>query len=80
MRTRGHTRVVPTLAAEREWTRHVDDTAEASVLAQMKESWFFGANTPGKPRRITIYAGGAREYREHCEAAARAGYPGLAMS
>jgi hypothetical protein len=58
----------------------VDDTAEASVLAQMKESWFFGANTPGKPRRITIYAGGAREYREHCEAAARAGYPGLAMS
>jgi hypothetical protein len=49
------------------------------VLAQMKESWFFGANTPGKPQRITIYAGGAREYREHCEDAARAGYPGLEM-
>jgi len=79
MRDAGLTRVVPTSAAEDEWTRHVCDTAEASVLAEMRESWFFGANTPGKPRRVTIYAGGAREYREHCEAAARAGYPGLEM-
>jgi hypothetical protein len=46
----------------------------------MTNSWFFGANTPGKPRRVTIYAAGAREYREHCEDAARAGYPGLRMS
>jgi cyclohexanone monooxygenase len=80
MRSRRLRRIVPTAAAEAEWTRHVEDTAEASVLAQMKESWFYGANTPGKPRRITIYAGGAREYREHCEEAARAGYPGLQMS
>ena len=79
MRASERARVTPTLAAEHEWTQHVDDTAEASVLAQMKESWFFGANTPGKPQRITIYAGGAREYREHCEDAARAGYPGLEM-
>ena len=79
VRASGRARITPTLAAEHEWTQHVDDTAEASVLAQMKESWFFGANTPGKPRRITIYAGGAREYREHCEDAARAGYPGLEM-
>jgi cation diffusion facilitator CzcD-associated flavoprotein CzcO len=80
LRDAGLTRVVPTPAAEDEWTQHVYDTAEASVLADMRESWFFGANTPGKPRRITIYAGGAREYREHCEEAARAGYPGLEMS
>jgi len=80
MRAKGLTRVVPTAAAEDEWTQHVYDTAEASVLAQMRNSWFFGANTPGKPQRITIYAAGAREYREHCEDVARAGYPGLAMS
>jgi cation diffusion facilitator CzcD-associated flavoprotein CzcO len=80
MRSRSLSRIVPTRAAEAEWTRHVDDTAEASILAQMKDSWFYGANTPGKPRRVTIYAGGAREYREHCEEAARAGYPGLWMS
>jgi hypothetical protein len=43
------------------------------------DSWFFGANTPGKARRINIYPGGARRHREICEAVARAGYPGLAM-
>jgi cation diffusion facilitator CzcD-associated flavoprotein CzcO len=80
MREQGLTRAAPTVAAEAEWTRHVYETADASLLARMTNSWFFGANTPGKPRRATIYAAGAREYREHCEAAARAGYPGLRMS
>jgi cation diffusion facilitator CzcD-associated flavoprotein CzcO len=79
MRASGHTRVAASVAAEDEWTRHVYQTADASVLALMTNSWFFGANTPGKPRRATIYAAGAREYREHCEDVARAGYPGLNM-
>jgi cation diffusion facilitator CzcD-associated flavoprotein CzcO len=80
MRVGGHTRVAASLAAEEEWTRHVYETADASVLALMTNSWFFGANTPGKPRRATIYAAGAREYREHCEDVARSGYPGLSMT
>jgi hypothetical protein len=46
----------------------------------MTDSWFFGANTPGKARRATIYAAGAREYRQHCEEVAHEGYPGLIMS
>jgi hypothetical protein len=46
----------------------------------MTDSWFFGANTPGKARRATIYAAGAREYRRHCEEVAHEGYPGLTMS
>lgn len=80
MRSRGALRVVPTLAAEAEWTQHVEDVAEASVLAGMKNSWFFGANTPGKPRRVTIYAAGASEYRKHCETVAIAGFTGLEFS
>lgn len=79
MRAQGLTRIEPTAAAEGEWTAHVYDTADATVLREMTDSWFFGANTPGKARRATIYAGGAREYREHCEEVARAGYPGLMM-
>jgi cation diffusion facilitator CzcD-associated flavoprotein CzcO len=80
MRTQGLTSIAPTVAAEVEWTEHVEDVAEATVLARMTDSWFFGANTPGKARRVAIYAAGAREYREHCEDVAQAGYPGLTMS
>lgn len=80
MRTRQATRVVPTAAAEDEWTTHVYDVADASVLAAMKNSWFFGANTPGKPNRATIYAAGARAFHRHCEAVAEAGFAGLEFS
>ncbi|SFU72890.1 flavin-containing monooxygenase [Halomonas korlensis] len=80
MRRQGAARIVPTPAAEDEWTGHVYDVAEASVLATMKDSWFFGANTPGKPRVATIYAAGAREYRKHCETVANAGFAGLELS
>lgn len=80
MRARNATRIEPTAEAEAEWTRHVDDVAAATVLAKMTDSWLFGANTPGKARRVTIYAAGARAYREHCEDVARRGYPGVVMS
>ncbi len=79
MRQRNLTFIEPVAAAEDEWTAHVNDAAEGSVLGQMKESWFFGANTPGKARQATIYAPGARAYREHCEEIAKAGYLGCTM-
>jgi cyclohexanone monooxygenase len=80
MRERGSVRVEATPAAEKEWTAHVLDVAAGSVLSKMTDSWFYGANTPGKPRQVTIYAAGARIYREQCEAVAAAGYPGLFIS
>lgn len=80
MHIRGWTRVVPTQTAELEWTRHVEDLAAATVLSKATDSWFYGANTPGKARRVNVYAGGARGHKEQCEAVARAGYPGLAGS
>jgi len=80
MRGRGLTRIVPTLEAEERWTEHVYDAADVGVLGKMTESWFFGANTPGKARRVNIYAPGAREYREHCDDVARAEYVGFEMS
>jgi cation diffusion facilitator CzcD-associated flavoprotein CzcO len=80
VRALGARRVVPTPEAEDEWTMHVYDVADASVLSTMTNSWFFGANTPGKARRVNIYAAGAREFRKHCEEVAEAGYVGLRMS
>ncbi|MGD2167746.1 MAG: NAD(P)-binding domain-containing protein [Gammaproteobacteria bacterium] len=75
----GLTCIVPSPAAEERWTEHVCDVADGTVLKHMKDSWFFGANTPGKARRVNIYAAGAREYRKQCEKVASAGYPGCSM-
>ncbi len=80
VRESGFTRIDASAEAEKEWTEHVVDAANGTVLAQMTDSWFYGANTSGKPRRVTIYAGGAREHRRHCDAVANAGYPGLDFS
>jgi cation diffusion facilitator CzcD-associated flavoprotein CzcO len=77
MRERGFARIAPTVEAEAAWTRHVQEAAAATLLDTMTESWFFGANTPGKPRSVMIYAGGAAAFRERCDAVAREGYRGF---
>lgn len=77
MRAHGHRRIAPTAEAEDEWTRHVRETAEMSLLGAMRDSWFYGANTPGKTPSIAIYPPGAARYRQHCDEAARRGYRGF---
>jgi cation diffusion facilitator CzcD-associated flavoprotein CzcO len=77
MRERGYRRVVPTADAEDAWTRHVHEAADATLLGTMQDSWFFGANTPGRSRSIAIYPPGAAAYRERCEEVARDGYRGF---
>ena len=35
----------------------------------MANSWWMGANIPGKPRQVVAYAAGFPAYRPHAEAA-----------
>jgi cation diffusion facilitator CzcD-associated flavoprotein CzcO len=79
LRANGFVSIAPTRAAEAAWTRHVREAADATLLGTMTDSWFFGANTPRKPRSVAIYAGGARAYRERCEDVARSGYAGFEL-
>ena len=79
LRGLGRTCIAASADAEAGWTEHVSDVASGTVLQHMTESWFFGANTPGKARRVNIYAAGARDYREHCETVAAAGYSGCSI-
>lgn len=79
MRARGFTRIAATPDAEAAWTRHALEAAESTLLGAMRESWFFGANTPGKARSVAIYAGGAAAYRERCDEVARKGYEGFEL-
>jgi cation diffusion facilitator CzcD-associated flavoprotein CzcO len=80
MREWGWVRVEARPQAEAAWTRHVQDSIAQSVLNSMTDSWFFGANTPGKARAPVIYPLGAADFRARCEAEAAGGYPGLAFA
>ena len=43
-------------------------------------SWYLGANIPGKPRVFLPYVGGFHRYVEKCNEVARAGYKGFVMN
>ena len=62
--------------AEQDWVRHVYDLA-ASTLMMRANSWYLGANVPGKPRVFMPYVGGLDVYRDQAEAIAHDGYRGF---
>ena len=63
--------------AEVEWVAHVNKIAEPNMLA---DSWYLGANIPGKPRVFMPYAGGVGSYREKCNEIADNDYEGFILS
>ncbi|GAA1559201.1 MULTISPECIES: flavin-containing monooxygenase [Streptomyces] len=79
LRGAGLTEIDATPEAEDRWCAHVAETASATLYPHT-DSWYTGANVPGKPRVFLAYAGGADRYREACEASARDGYRGFALS
>ncbi len=67
-----------TLDAETEWVSHVNEVAEPT-LYMLANSWYLGANIPGKPRVFMPYAGGLGTYRERCNEIADNGYEGFTL-
>ena len=63
-------------AAEDEWVQHVNEIADQTMY-MLADSWYLGANIPGKPRVFMPYAGGVGVYRERCDEIAAAGYEGF---
>jgi hypothetical protein len=58
---------------------HCADVVSHSLYSR-SNSWYFGSNIPGKPRRFGVYLGGFARYREQCEAVARNGYEGFRLA
>jgi cyclohexanone monooxygenase len=54
----------------------VNEVADMT-LYPLANSWYIGANVPGKPRVFMPYVGGVGLYRERCEAVAANGYEGF---
>lgn len=64
--------------AESAWVEHVNEVAEATLLPQA-DSWYMGANIPGKPR-VFLPLLGFPEYIAKCEEVAANDYEGFLFS
>jgi cyclohexanone monooxygenase len=64
--------------AEEAWTEHVNELAVGTLLSEA-DSWFFGANIPGKKRTVLMYLGGALAYRKKVDEVAAKGYEGFVL-
>ncbi len=78
-RTSGATRIEADAKAESEWVAHVNAVADRT-LYPLANSWYMGANIPGKPRIFMPYVGGFDAYKRKCDEVAANGYDGLTMT
>ena len=79
MRQRGLDLMEATKGAEEGWVAHVNEVAHMTLYPQAN-SWYMGANIPGKPRIFMPYIGGVGVYRRICDDVAAKGYEGFAMT
>src|SRR5882757_10055118 len=79
MRHHGFEAIEATRQAEEKWVTHVNEVAAATLYPQAN-SWYMGANIPGKPRIFMPYIGGVGPYRQICNDVAAKGYEGFAMT
>ena len=68
-----------TQGAEDRWVAHVNEVAHNTLYPQAN-SWYMGANIPGKPRVFLPYIGGIPAYRAICNDVAANGYEGFALT
>lgn len=72
-------RIEATLDAQDAWVEHVNALAARTLLPKAN-SWYLGANIPGKPRVFIPYVAGVGPYRRECDKVVEAGYQGFQMS
>ncbi|MSR14062.1 MAG: NAD(P)/FAD-dependent oxidoreductase [Gammaproteobacteria bacterium] len=71
-------RIAATEEAEELWRAHCEEVV-AGTLFPTANSWFMGANIPGKKRMFLAYGGGLPRYRAKCEEVAAQGYAGFVL-
>jgi cyclohexanone monooxygenase len=71
--------VEASVEAEDLWLRHVDEVAH-TTLYPAADSWYLGANIPGKARVFMPYVGGVGVYRQKCDEVAARGYEGFRLT
>jgi cation diffusion facilitator CzcD-associated flavoprotein CzcO len=80
LREHGLCTIEPTADAQDEWADHVDTFAGVAQTDPSCNSWYLGANVPGKTRQYLPYAGGLTVYMEHVAGVVEDGYTGFVLA
>ena len=82
MRENGVSAIEPTAEAEDGWVDHVQEVVDQTLLPRgaSVQSWFTGANIPGKSQVVNVYFGGANDYFDTCDDVAEKGHEGFALT
>jgi cyclohexanone monooxygenase len=78
LETQGATCIEATAGAEDAWVAHVNEVAGATLYPTCN-SWYLGANIPGKPRVFMPYLG-FPAYVQKCEEVVANGYEGFSVT
>jgi cyclohexanone monooxygenase len=78
LRDKGVTRMEATAEAAQAWNEQMQEMG-AGTLLPLADSWYMGANIPGKKRQLIYYLG-SDSYMEHCNASAADGYAGFKLA
>ncbi len=70
--------IEPTELAETRWVQHSNEFADLTLMPTAN-SWYMGANVPGKPRVFLPYPGGVGRYRATCDEVVERDYLGFAL-
>ena len=65
--------------AEESWMQHVQEIVGRTLYLKAN-SWYLGANVPGKPQVFLPYLGGHGAYRKKCDDVAASGYEGFVLT
>lgn len=79
LRDHGLQRIEAATDAQEQWTAHVAEVGNATLFP-LADSWYVGANVPGKPRVFLPYLGGVGPYRKICDEVAAKGYEGFVLA
>jgi cyclohexanone monooxygenase len=79
LREGGYATLEATADAEAMWVAHVNEVGHLTLYPRAN-SWYMGANVPGKPRIFMPYIGGVGTYRQICDDVAARGYEGFTLT
>jgi len=77
LRSKGINRLEAEQDAALAWTQHMEEMG-AKTLVPLADSWYMGANIPGKKRQMLFYMG-SKSYMAHCNTSAQNGYTGFKL-
>jgi cyclohexanone monooxygenase len=78
LRANGVARIDADPEAESMWVQHVNEAADKTLFVKAN-SWYLGANIPGKPRVFMPYVSGIGVYRRECDDVAAKDYEGFIL-